>query len=72
VAGPMEELALYVADANDTTMSLVQLGDVPTDGTWEVLMVASAGGCRWYKVEGKVEGHYGLLIVARPIGSDSE
>lgn len=63
-------MALYVADANGTPYPLVALTDCPTDGTWEVMHASGSGGYRWATIRGKIEGYYGLLVVARPIGSD--
>jgi hypothetical protein len=69
-------VSLYVSDANDTLMALVELGKVPTDGTWEVL---HGGGVGWAPFT--VHHHLAtalwgdespVLVVARPIGSGNE
>jgi hypothetical protein len=65
----------YCADANDTLMPLVRLGDVPTDGTWEVLhAVSESHGVWWvalYDGAPLADGADGssALVVARPIRS---
>jgi hypothetical protein len=69
--------------ANGTTMALVQLGDIPLDGTWEVLCGNGIGwvpfdlcgnGIGWVPFDPRY--HFApqymarFLVVARPIGSD--
>lgn len=58
--------------ANGTLMALVELGKVPADGTWEVLFGAPRG---WVSLTNPgqyfaPEAMKGMLVVARPVGSN--
>lgn len=59
-------------DANGTLLPLVELGKVPTDGTWEILHGGGVGWAPFTAAHGLAGSAMDdVLVVARPIGSDN-